>query len=364
MTQKINSKYIYEFAAEKDGEEIASLLERKAFQGDVNICYAKRPNAYISISKDGEKNAIVIARNTQTQEIAGVGICIINEMYVSGEIVKVGYLCGLRTDENSTVNIVKSYKMLKNFCSLNNVKYTYTTILKDNLYAQKMLTKKRKTVPAYIPHSKYVVNIIKKGLRTNPKYNFAQATEKDFSKLCDFIEHNGKSKNFFPHINKEKLKDSFFDFTYKDFYLLKNENNEILCCGILWKQWDYKQLIVKNYSTKYKIMKNLVNPFLSFFGYPKFPKENEIIKYSTLSFVLSKNDSPVYLEEFIKYVSNITDDCDFFVYGATADTKEAQNVFKLSAVKYESFVYLVDWNQENYYDDIRDKNLHIECGLL
>ena len=81
MNQNLNKdKYTYEFATESDGEEISALLEQTSFKGDFELVYAKRPNACLSVNKDGGKNAIVIARNSKTRKIVGAGICIINKM--------------------------------------------------------------------------------------------------------------------------------------------------------------------------------------------------------------------------------------------------------------------------------------------
>lgn len=366
MNQTLNkNKYTYEFATESDGEEISALLEQASFKGDFELVYAKRPNAYFSVNKDGKKNAIVIARNSESQKIVGVGICIINEMIVSNKVVNVGYLCGLRVDKNSTVNIAKSYKMLQEFCNKNNVKYTYTTILPDNLYAIKMLTKKRKSIPLYVKHSDYAVHIIRKNLKFKSKHKCVKATAKDFDKLFAFIQSESKSKEFFPSLTAENLKHDFWGLTYEDFYLLKNNNDEILCCGILWNQWDYKQLVLKRYSLKYNILKWLASPILKLLNYPKPPEENQIIKYPTLSFVLSKNDNPDYLNDFIKQVSNnILEECEFFVYGSITDSVQTKNICKISAVNYKSYVYLIDWDKTNQYEDLLSKNIYVECGLL
>lgn len=366
MNQTLNkSKYTYEFATESDGEEISALLEQTSFKGDFELVYAKRPNAYFSINRDGEKNAIVIARNSESRKIVGVGICIINEMVVANEVVNVGYLCGLRVDENSTVNIFKSYKMLQEFCNENNVKYTYTTILPDNSYAIKMLTKKRKSMPLYVKHSDYAVHIIRKNLKFKSKYKCLKAMENDFDKLLKFIQSESKNKEFFPNLTAETLKHGFFGLTYEDFYLLKNDNDEILCCGILWNQGDYKQLVLKRYSFKYKILKFFASIILKILKYPKPPEENEVIKYLTLSFVLSKNDNPDSLNDFIKQVSNnIAEECEFFVYGSTTDSVQSKKIQKISAVNYKSYVYLIDWDKTNQYEDLLSKNIYIECGLL
>lgn len=343
--QFINKKYTYEKATVSDGEEISKLLEKTSFQGDISLVYAKRPNAVISVNKDCLKSSIVVGRDINTKEIKGVGICQIFNMLVNGKQEPVAYLGGLRIDEDATLNIVEAYKSLKKFIKENNVKYTYTTILTDNIYAQKMLTKKRKVMPYYGKISDYTVNIFPPKIKYKSDFICEKVTTSNIENLKQFINKKTDDIMFFPVVN---------DFS--NFYILKDKTGKILCCGKLWEQSDYKQLIIKKYSLKYKLLKNLSNPILKLLNYPQFPKENEIIKYQTLSFVLYENED--YLKDFIKQISNFVN-YSFFVYGST----NGQNI-DFSPIKYKSFVYLVDWDKNINIEEFKQNKIYIECGLL
>ncbi|MBQ4077860.1 hypothetical protein IJD15_01595 [bacterium] len=346
MEQYINKKYIFEFATEEDGEEISALLEQTAFDGDITLVYAKRPNAFVSVNKDSIKSAIVIGRNTETNKIVGVGICQIFEMLVDNNKERIAYLGGLRVDKTANLNIFSAYKLLENFVIENNVKYTYTTILEDNIYAQKMLTKKRKFMPEYKKISDYTVNIYKKNIRFKSNKNIELLKEEEIPKLKKFIEEKTKDIIFFP-LNT---------FNYKDFYVLKDSNNNICACGKLTKQMNHKQLIIKRYSKKLQLLKKLSNPILNLINLPPFPKENEIINYQTLSYVLYDNE--ICLKDFIKQISHYIDYA-FFVYGTT---KTIKNIY--TPINYKSFVYIVDWNKKLNIEEIKKHNIYIECELL
>ena len=145
-----NKKYRYEAAEEKDGEKISELLEKTAFEGDISLIYAKRPNAITSINYDADKSIAVVGRDISNEEIKGVGICQIYKTLVNGIEENTAYLGGLRVEKGAVLNIFNAYKIIETFVKENDVKYTYTTILTDNTKAQKMLTKKRKSMPYYI----------------------------------------------------------------------------------------------------------------------------------------------------------------------------------------------------------------------
>ena len=196
MNSKRN-KYIYEFAKQSDGEELANLLQKTTFNGNFELTYARNPNAYNSIKRDCEKFRVVIGRNTQNNKICGMGICSINKMLCQGKQENIAYLGGFRSVQNVVGDIPKMYKMLQLFCEENNVKYSYTTILKDNIYAQNLFTKKRKHFPFYIKIADYKVNIFKPKLKFKSKYICQQAKISDLIPLKKFN-------------NMKPLKDKFY----------------------------------------------------------------------------------------------------------------------------------------------------------
>jgi hypothetical protein len=270
--------FIYEFATEKDGEEIAELLEETEFKGEISLAYCRRPNAVISLQKEGEKSAFVIAK--EDGKIIGAGGCVIKN--------GIAYLTGMRAKKR--VNIAKSYELLCDFCKENNAKLTYTTILSDNVTVQQMLERKRKNMPDYLRYGECSVHIIRKKLK---------------------IKDNN-------HLDFED-----------GFYVLKNSENEKIAQGKALEQWDYKQYVVKHYGKKLKLAKK-------FFKW--IPNENEVLKFFTLSEVYSKNKES--LESFLRHISNINLQGNFFLYGG-------MNVnCPVKSVEYKSIVYIVDWNKE------------------
>jgi len=284
----------YEYATEKDGEEIAALLEDTEFKGGISIAYCRRPNAVLSLAKDGDKSTFVIGRNSEGK-IIGAGGCTIN-----GDIA---YLTGLRA--SGPGNIPKAYQLMREFCVQNGVKLTYTTILEDNAAAQKMLEKKRAGMPYYLRHSELVTNIIRKRLRVKDKNAFA-------------LEEDG-------------------------FYVLRGISGCELARGKAVEQWDHKQYVVKEYGWQLRLLK----PFIKW-----LPNENEVLKFFTLREVTVSNDGA--LESFLRHVSHIPLQGDFFLYGG-ADCP-------VKSIKYRSIVYVVDWDKN--IDDVSKIQLDVEVANL
>ena len=286
--------FTYEYATEKDGEEIAALLEDTEFKGDISIAYCRRPNAVLSLAKDSDKSTFVISRNGEGN-IIGVGGCTIN-----GDVA---YLTGLRAVE--TVNIPKAYQLIREFCMKNGVRLTYTTILEDNIAAQKMLEKKRASMPYYLRHSLLVTNIIRKRLRVKDKNILT-------------LEDDG-------------------------FYVLRGSSGNELARGRAVEQWEYKQYVVKKYGWKLRLLK----PFVRW-----LPNENEVLKFFTLREVTASDDTT--LESFLRHVSHVPLQGNFFLYGGS--------YCPVKSNKYRSIVYVVDWDKT--IDDVSEIQIDVEVANL
>jgi len=284
----------YEYATEKDGEEIAALLEDTEFKGGISIAYCRRPNAVRSLAKDGDKSTYVVAKNAEGK-IVGVGGCVIK-----GDLA---YLTGLRAVAPG--NIPKAYQLIREFCAENGVKLTYTTILEDNVAVQKMLEKKRASMPYYLRHSELVTNIIKKKLRIKDKNTLT-------------LEDDG-------------------------FYVLRELSGNEIARGKAVEQWDYKQYVIKKYGWQLRLLKSFIK---------WLPDENEVLKFFTLREVTANDGSA--LESFLRHISRIPLQGSFFLYGG-ADCP-------VKSIKYRSIVYLVDWNKD--IEDVSKVRLVVEVADL
>jgi hypothetical protein len=245
--------YTYSFATVSDGEEIAKLLENAEFSGEISLAYCRRPNAVLSLEKEGDFSAFVVAK--ENEKIIAAGACVIQN--------DIAYLTGLRAEK--TVNIPKCYKMLGEFCKEHNAKLTYTTILSDNVSVQKMLEKKRANMPDYLRYGECVTHIIRKNLRI---------------------------------IDKNKL-----DYE-NDFFILKNTNNEEIARAKAIEQYDFKQYVVKKYGPKMRLLKKI---------FKWIPNENEVLKFFTLSQVFVNDEKA--LESLLRHMSRLEMAGEFFLYG-------------------------------------------------
>ena len=293
-------------------DEIRNILNDEEMESLVQVTYEKVPNLFESLQKDSENTPIIVAGiDVKTGYLVGVGACSIFKN-------NIGYLNSFRIKKEyrNKVNFGKAYEMLITEAKKLGVKNIVTTILEENKIAQKILTKRRKSMPIY----EFYKNIV-----------------------------------FFSLKNVKKG-----DLIVKDEEILNYGNFEIYLKNKTNKKYvvtDYKKI----YNFLYKFRK-----VIAFFGYPEMPEINKISNFLYMDFVLKgKNtDEKKNKNEFrkaVKFVQNKGYNCDFFMIGSYENSFLEKNLDKMKVFKYKSKMYKVFYEKiENVERDNNFRNENIE----
>lgn len=293
-------------------DEIRNILNDEEMESLVQVTYEKVPNLFESLQKDSEKTPIIVAGiDVKTGYLVGVGACSIFKN-------NIGYLNSFRIKKEyrNKVNFGKAYEMLITEAKKLGVKNIVTTILEENKIAQKILTKRRKSMPIY----EFYKNIV-----------------------------------FFSLKNVKKG-----DLIVKDEEILNYGNFEIHL-----KNKTNKKYVVKDYKKIYKFLYKF-RKVIAFFGYPEMPEINKISNFLYMDFVLKgKNtDEKKNKNEFrkaVKFVQNKGYNCDFFMIGSYENSFLEKNLDKMKVFKYKSKMYKVFYEKiENVERDNNFRNENIE----
>lgn len=293
-------------------DEIRNVLNDEEMESLVQVTYEKVPNLFESLQKDSEKTPIIVAGiDVKTGYLVGVGACSIFKN-------NIGYLNSFRIKKEyrNKVNFGKAYEMLITEAKKLGVKNIVTTILEENKIAQKILTKRRKSMPIY----EFYKNIV-----------------------------------FFSLKNVKKG-----DLIVKDEEILNYGNFEIHL-----KNKTNKKYVVKDYKKIYKFLYKF-RKVIAFFGYPEMPEINKISNFLYTDFVLKgKNaDEKKNKNEFrkaVKFVQNKGYNCDFFMIGSYENSFLEKNLDKMKVFKYKSKMYKVFYEKiENVERDNNFRNENIE----
>ncbi|MDF2889942.1 MAG: hypothetical protein K0R80_309 [Clostridia bacterium] len=357
-----NSRFVLEVAKPHDSSEILEVIESGDFQGDISIMYTKQPDPYLSLQAEGEKVIIVVCRDTQNGKLCGVGSCAVRRVYVDGRILRAGYLMGLRIKPEYQKHLpilLKAYAFIHE-CTKDEVDLYYTTILQSNHEAQKMLEKKRKSMPSYNHIGDYCVYTLRTGGQMKESiYSFEKGG--DMEEIISFVQREGKQYDFYPVMDAKRMEKDFHGLEKTDFYTLKDSQGEIIASAAAWDQQKYKQYIITGYKGVYKTLSKLPG-LLRFVGYPPLPRIHETANFFSLSLVCIKDNDPEVFEYFIKKVAENSKQYDFFIVGFHESHPLQAVVKRMKHVSYKSKVYIVDWDNREHV--LNHRKIYLECGLL
>ena len=294
-------------------DEIKNILNEEEMESLVQIKYEKVPNLFESLQNDSEKTpVIVVGIDTVNNNIVGVGACSIFKN-------NIGYLNSFRIKKEyrNKVNFGKAYEILIKEVKKYGVKNIITTILEENKIAQKILTKKRKSMPIY----EFYKNIVFFSLKNKKKGNL---TVKD-EEILDY-------GNFKIH--------------------LKNKSN--------------KKYVVTNYRKIYKFLYKF-RKIITLFGYPEMPEINNVSNFLYVNIVLKdKNlNNKKQFRKAIKLIQNKGYNCNFVMIGSYENSFEEKNLSRMKAFKYKSKLYKVFYEKtENNKLDIQNCNKNLKNDNL
>ena len=296
-------------------DEIRNILDEEEMESLVQVKYEKVPNLFESLQKDSEKPPIIVVGiDVKTGNFVGVGACSIFKN-------NVGYLNSFRIKKEyrNKVNFGKAYEILITEVKKCGVKTVITTILEENKIAQRILTKRRRSMPIY----EFYKNIVFFSLKNNKKSDISVKNE-------EILNY----RNFEMHLKKKA-----------------NKKYVVM---------DYKKI----YKFLYKFRK-----VIAFFGYPEMPEINKISNFLYVDFVLKDKDvdekkNKNEFRKAVKFVQNKGYNCEFFMIGSYENSFLEKNLDKMKVFKYKSKMYKVFYKEiEKAEIDNNFKNENIEISF-
>lgn len=347
-------------ASEKDGKEISRILESSAGNGNIDLSYTRRPDAYESYMKEPGEARVFVSKKD------GKAICtcaeLIRNVYIGKEKSKAAYICGLKKDPEYKKEFGFGGGAIRNI-QRDDIDYYFCCVVSDNEDTQKKFEKSMGllSIKRMCSYKTYIINPNVKIKAQKHSYNFRRAKKEDMPKLLEFINKEGKKKDLFPVIDSLE---EFYNLHPEDFCILF-DGDEIIAAGAIWNTTNYKQYTVIRYN---KLMKfaRVFNPIISALGYVKLPKENEPIRFPMLSFLTFKDENEedyfIFLNEIRKEISK---EYNIFAFGVPDGHFARNRLDKIPNVSFESIIYELKFPWSNQkYKNIDMSNLSTESGLL
>jgi hypothetical protein len=305
--------------------------------------------------REGDQVIIPVMMDRDNGRMCGVGCCVIRSAWLNGELKKTGYLSGLKIHpdyQRRLPHVARAYETFYQETK-GRVDLFYTTILKENMTAQRLLEKRRKGMPAYHMVGEYTVYCFRTGVKLKHNISGLRVEQGNMTGVKAFYKEQLKKTNFAPGgINLP-------GFSEQDIYTLRDGTGQIFAACGLWNQQSDKQYIITGYGGLYRILKHIP---LKLLGYPNLPAENIPANYASIALLCVKDHEPEWAQHLINHVAGDATVYDFLMAGLF-DNHPLNAVFhQIKHIKYQSRLYTVHWEDDP--PPLDGKPVHLEVGLL
>ena len=346
------TKFSINIAKKSDDDNLRTVLRKTVMRGDMSLTFETEPSFFKAISIIGEKQTVLVIRDIEKNIIVGFAIRSIKRVFINEKMTNVGYL--------STVRILPEYrgrrllylgiKKLNNILEKSSEKINFTTIIKDNFYAQKVISNSRAGMPNYMNvgiNKTFAIKPSKKnrykGLK---KINIKRGINGfNIEEIVSFINENGKKKDFFPVFTKKNIEDfSKLNFNLNNIYIAYFRN-EILGFVGCWDQTEFKQTLVKGLSLKNKLLRYVNNYFLShIIDTPAIPNLDTYIKAFFLNYIVIKDNNIDIFSQMLDAISNdyVSKNYNYFLIGLDQNDPLCNSIKNFRSFNYDAIVYLVN----------------------
>ncbi len=332
------NRYSFTNATKSDAMDIHKLFASQSFDGNIGVQYLRGDNPIDSFLHDGDSYICLVVRDTHAEnKLVGIGCCIIRKGYIRGKVCNVGYLTGLKIHslyQKKFTGIAASYQWLYDNCK-DKVDYFYTTILSENVAVQKMLEKKRKSMPIYHYLDEYDTFIFKTGGKKFARGSLSVAPC-SLSDASNFYAKLQKGEFSTAHLNQNFLQNADYYGLYKDGLLLA-------IASVSDRRMD-KQYVVKKYAGAVAVLRFLPTKLL---GYPAFPKLNEVVSMGGVAIYSDKNADVDALKYFFSQILAHYIKAEILMIGLTKKHKLYSILASMKSIRYGSKLYQVSFEKND-----------------
>jgi hypothetical protein len=369
-------RYHVEIANETDEAELRSLMRTTPMTGPIQVTLRREPNFFDAASVEGPFHQVLIARETSTRRIVGMGSRSVRLRWVDGHPRPVGYLGGLRLlpEARHKTLLMRGYRELARLHGDGRADFYLTTIAEGNRPAMSALTGMRAGLPAYHDLGRYFTFVLplhrRKVVRADPELHIRSLEQQDLPRFVEFLNTWGRDRLFFPCLAADDFGSGAT--TFRDLAL-----DRVLCAwrgdqrvGALaaWDQSSFRQTVVERYTGIVRWWKPFHNLYAAARGLPRFPTPGSQLRNLTLALPIADDDSGTLILKLLAAIQHrhrSTTAADSLLLGLFERDPLLKAVRPLALHAYVTRVFVVTWDPANVRPErFNGRNLYLELGCL
>jgi hypothetical protein len=274
----------------------------------------------------------------------------------------VGYLGGLRLDRRFAGRfdiLRRGYNFFREVQQEAPADFYFTSIAADNKRARTFLERGLRGMPRYESVCEFVTLMISTlACRPSRQKTREVACPGSPDAMLDFLNERNSTYQFAPHWSTEALGD------WEPRVIRNGEQLE--ACGALWDQRQFKQIVVRGYSTVLARVRPVLNNFSRLTRQPRLPAIGETLSIAFASHLASKtNESLLHL---IQQLANSARGrgIELLTLGFASNDPRLELIQQnLRCHEYRSRLYVVHWpGIGGTADELDNRILAPEAALL
>lgn len=242
-------------------------------------------------------------------QVVGCGTLCVRDGWLSGELIKTGYLCDLRVAPGfrGGKHLARAYKHFMHHMEARFGAELFTTVIFDsNKAAIAALTHrsdKRLDQPVYRPMTPFqMVSVQFTRKRKSPPTSRVQpARPEDLGPLTDYLANRARTRVLGEHLTAERLAERFslWPGFALDNFLLAKDGDKIVGCLAPWDTSTFKRTRVLGYRGAMLWQKRAFNAAAAVMGFPKLPPPGDPFRFVFLTHLEVNDENPDILRELL-----------------------------------------------------------------
>jgi hypothetical protein len=367
-----------QLATPADDDDLRSLLRENPFAGAISLSFEREPNYFFASATGGPFSETLIARDSKSNLIIGIGERSVRPLYLNGKVCDIGYLGGLRSNSKYRQGLALARFLGKAFEAQyerhkdGRTPFYLTSIVADNTPALRLLNSGLPKYPRYHPYTRMFTYAIhparsKREIPLPHNVQFKRGSLDLIPAIVDCLNRNGSRFQFAPYWTKDTLlSDLTPALSISDFFLAVR-GERVVGCLALWDQQPFKQSVIRGYSGAIARYRKLINWLSPLGGWPVLPEPGTRLNQCFASFLAIDDDNPEIFSTLLRALYNeaALRKYDYFMLGFAEGHPFLSIAKSYHPIIYKSEIFLVSW--EDGYEEVANVDKRppaLEIALL
>jgi len=357
LTASISGEYFCDMPRSGDEADIQRLYALP-MPGAISLSLQVEPNYQHAASIQGDRHDMVVVRRRSDEQVVAIGSRSVRELWINGELRRVGYLSGLRNMPGVRLPrrlIAQTFDQLLSMRRPDEVDYDLTSIMADNVTARRALERGVKGLPRYSPVGEIVTLTVPTGPKRGLLPPFRRLENADMPRVAALLRSDGCASHARPNWTLDALlcPDRGRGLRPESFIGCEHAG-QLVACGAVWDQRAFKQTIVSALSPALARWRHWINAGCRFAGRVHLPRPNEMLPMVYASHLVFPHDRPGLLEQLLSGLRSLAAEmgAEAMVFGLPATHPAASHwMLKRQAWRARSVIYVVHHSVPPTLDD-------------